>query len=457
MLRYANSRTIEPLVFTYLQQRAGDKPIFPNLQELIWMHATPELALMVSPSLKVLRIPHDDGSSNDNGNERDEFGFRSRRHALKTMLPNTLARTPALEVLELGLVGHESFWTPLSAAFSNRERPLCPNLHTVHITESPRALTKAAFEALSKVERLAELTIDIVGMSSFFLEEWDAPSLTRSGSGTFASLKRLRIKGSAAGIAVVLRAVVAPRLSDVDLEAEKFPNEDSSTGVLVTGASAPALRVAFASLRRGNARTVRRLGLTFHGFNKPLFALSAPPASGSGASWPETTQPLLELPNVQDLTLVHPMENARMSPPAVLAAWPALRALSLPEFVLTPDALRSVARTCTTLEQLSANSLSPDFLEQLLPGDTAPLGGGSPPALRELHVYNALPSMDVADASRVASFLYALFPRLDAERCYVRYDSSHPHPSVHRGGWFDVVRELRSQQSARQRNECSVT
>lgn len=67
------------------------------------------------------------------------------------------------------------------------------------------------------------------------------------------------------------------------------------------------------------------------------------------------------------------------------------------------------------------------------------------PGLQELHVYNALSARDAADAFRVASFLDTLLPRLDAERCSVRFDLSHPHPSAHRGaGWSDVMKGLRS-------------
>lgn len=400
------------------------------------MRGTPEMTLMTSPSLKVLCIPYDDGHSNDNGRQHDEFGFRSRRHALKTMLPSTLARTPALEVLKLPLMGHESFWAPLSQAFRDRQ-PLCPHLHTVHITESPRVLTKAALKALSKVKKLAELRIDIVGKNHPLLKNWNVSSITRN----FASLERLRLKGSTAGVAALVCAIVAPRLEDLELVAGSRLDDRMPNAIEILGA---ALSTAFDKLRERNATTIRRLSLTIHGFDAPVLPRRRAP--DLDVMVPAVTRPLSGLRRLEELVLVHSRDNARMCPSSVVATWPSLRMLSLPEFVLTPDALQDVARTCAALEALSTKCLSPDFMEQLAP--LATVRGDAIPALRGLHVYDALPQMCAADARKIASFLDSLLPQLQAETCSVLFDATHTYQGVHEGGWHDVVRELQSLQSA---------
>lgn len=412
VLRYSNTRATEPLVFAYFQQRAGDNPVFPHLQELIWAHATPEMALMASPSLMILRIPEDDDNSNDNGGELDEFGFRSRRHALKSMLPSTLARTPVLEVLELRLMGHESFWAPLSPAFGSRKEPPCPHFHTVHITESPRVLTKAALDALSKVERLADLRINTVGTNYLLYKDWNVPSIMR----TFASLERLHLKGSTAGVSALVCAIVTPGLADVELEAAKSDGEVSIRDPITL-----VLSTAFDTLCRRNATTLRRLTLD-------MDLLSLP------AALHNITRPLLELCHLQELTLVHSEGDASMTPSSVAAAWPPLRKLVLPECVLTPDALLAVAHTCTALEQLSVGCLSTDFVDRLLQLATPARIGDGAPALRQLNVGDALPPMGSADARKVASFVVSLFPRLEAETCPVLFDATHTHRGVHEGG-----------------------
>lgn len=444
VLCYPGTNTIDPLVFTYLTQRAGGAPIFPNLREIIWLHATPELAIMTSPSLRVLRIP-EAGTEELNGCRLHEYGFRARRHALKTLTPVILGGVPGLEVLELRLMGHESFWEPLGAAFGNRLQPLCRQLHTAHITESPRVLTRAALDALSRVEKLAELRIDVVGKNYLVLAEWNIPHITR----TFASLKRLRLRGLIPAVAALVCAIDAPGLEDVELETwELHPHDWEELAHPPVEALGAAFSVAFDSLRRRNAATVRRLSVIVQDSDAPLFLF--PATSDPSSSLPAAAQPLLELRCLQDLTLDRARDNRHISPQSVVRAWPSLRALSLPDFVLTPYALRSVARTCNKLERLSAKHLSADFLEQLpLVGLSSADGA---PALRQLNVYDAMSSMSTADARKVASFLNSLFPQLEAETCSVLFDSTHKHPSVHTGGWPDVLREARMLQAVRSRD-----
>ena len=92
--------TFDPSVFTYLHQHTHGKPLFPNLRHLIWHPATTDLISVLSPTIRVLRLPADVEGS-DNRGELDELAYRLRRHALKTLLRSILQSLPELRVLEL--------------------------------------------------------------------------------------------------------------------------------------------------------------------------------------------------------------------------------------------------------------------------------------------------------------------------------------------------------------------
>lgn len=390
---------------------------------------------MTSPTLHVLHIPDRGTADEDNGGELEEYGFRSRRHALKTLLPGILESVPILEFLDLRMMGHQTFWQPLSRAF----REACPHLHCIHITESRHVLTKGALSALSRIEQLAELRINIAGRLYHSFEDWNVPSITH----TFASLTRLHLTGRTSGVAALVCAIVAPRLNDVELVAGSSMDDTIPNATKVFRA---ALSTAFGTLCDRNATTVRRLSLTIHGFAPVLPRRPSDP----DVTIPTVTRPLLGLRRLEELVMVRSIDKAHTSPASVVAAWPSLRMLALPEFVLTPDALKAVARTCTTLETLSAKCLAPDFLEQLPP--PAAVQGDTVPALRVLHLYDVLRQMRTADARKIACFLDSLFPRLEAERCSVLFDATHTHRGLHKGGWRDVVRELRRLQSTCRRD-----
>ncbi|TFY50089.1 hypothetical protein EVJ58_g11199 [Rhodofomes roseus] len=129
VLRYSTDETIDPSVFFFLQQHARGKPLFPNLHQLVWEHATPELVSVITPSIRVLHLPQDYAEM-ENGSQSYEYGYRMRRHAFKQLLRGVLERLPDLAELTLPVLGHEAFWFPLLSKPDNHF--VTQGIHTLH-------------------------------------------------------------------------------------------------------------------------------------------------------------------------------------------------------------------------------------------------------------------------------------------------------------------------------------
>lgn len=136
-LHYPARTIVEPSVFMFLQQHGHGAPLFPNIHELVWEHATPELAVVVSPSIRVLRLPEDTCEA-EVGAQDGECAYSMRRHAFTRLLPSVLEGLPNLKELELRTLGHETFW--LDHSVKDRGLLSCQKLHTLRVIEPHRCL-----------------------------------------------------------------------------------------------------------------------------------------------------------------------------------------------------------------------------------------------------------------------------------------------------------------------------
>ncbi|KAH9915526.1 uncharacterized protein B0H18DRAFT_1215475 [Fomitopsis serialis] len=420
ILRYAPFvESIDPTLFFFLQQHAQGTPLFPNLHELVWSNATPEVLAVISPSIRLLDLTE----SNDDDYtyaEMREFSYRARRHALKALLPTILRGAPNLEELRLRTMGHEVFWFPLQPApgdwFFNR------NIRVLHISESCRAVMRAALTVISTMKELLELGIRLVESGPTYDLEDDDLSDVR----TFENLKHLEIWGEATGVATLVDAIVAPNLEDVEIIIFTGP-EDSDPSMVEA-----ELSTIFKTLPLRNAATLRRLRLSIWCLCAPLF----PSEVSTDPSFSTVARPLLELRRLQDVCIDQRVRRGALnvSASALAAAWPALRALALPEVIVSPNALRAIARTCPRLEQLKVKALSPEFHynpsrlvvdDSSQPTITADSHSDlERPALRELCVDIPLKAGFPDTPGNIIRFLNTLFPQLVIRRPedLVKYD-----------------------------------
>ncbi|KAH9919014.1 uncharacterized protein B0H18DRAFT_1122718 [Fomitopsis serialis] len=425
VLRYGTGVTIEPSIFLFLQQHAHGQPLFPNLRELIWEHATPEIISMTSPSIRVLCLPEDE-YMRENGWQTSEYGYRMRRHAFKQMLPAVLQALPNLEELELRRLAHEAFWYPLWRSVPSG-RFISQTIRTLCISESHRVLTRAALAAISTIRGLTALVIDLVESGGTHNpqadNDVDVPPIR-----PFEGLKSLFLKGTTAEVAALTDAIVAPGLEGMEIW-YKESLEEMGNDVL-----AIALHATFDTLRRRYAGSLRRLALIDVSSSPPLFA------SGTAAATPfhAVASPLLALQRLQHVVIREEYCSDHISVPDLVAAWPTVRSLDLPNHSLTLDSLRDIARTCPQLECLAALELlggeeGRDTLSQATrqrisssDADSAPDSEATGCALRELLVGDPLYIEHRSDIHLIARFLDSLFPQLDIGRCsrFVVYDGS---------------------------------
>ncbi|KAH9919013.1 uncharacterized protein B0H18DRAFT_1122716 [Fomitopsis serialis] len=418
VLRYGTEDTIEPSIFLFLQQHAHGRPLFPNLRELIWEHATPEIISMTSPSIRVLSLPEDE-DMRENGCQTYEYAYRMRRHAFKQMLPAVLQALPNLEELYLRKLAHEAFWYPLwrsvpSGCFVSQ------TIRTLCIFESRRALTRAALAAISTIHGLTALEIDMVergGTHDFQADnDVDVPPIR-----PFENLRRLLLKGSTTGMAVLAHAIAAPGLEDMEMCFRCSDDDDPNAAAV-----AVALHATFDVLRRRNAESLLRLSVIDPSFSQPLFI----GGTSAGTPFHPVACPLLALQRLRDVEIqeVNPDASTYTSVPGLVAAWPTVRSIDLPGLVLTIDHLRDIAHTCPELECLRLWSLDDvtglDLLSQAFQQqtssysdtDNAPDPEATKCALRELHVDEPLCISLTSDINIVARFLDSLFPHLDLGR-----------------------------------------
>ncbi|KAH9915525.1 uncharacterized protein B0H18DRAFT_1215474 [Fomitopsis serialis] len=446
VLRYLNEETIDPSVFFYLQQHARGKPLFLNLRELVWEHATPEVASVITPTISILRLPEDHGEE-ENGSQLREFGYRMRRHTFKQLLPSILERLPELEELELRAFGHEAFWFPFIS--TPHGRFVIQTLRTLRIRESRRALMRVALAALSTIEGLAELKIDLDergGVHDPAADHDKGMPPVRA----FANLKHLQIEGRTTGVAAVFAAIAAPGLEVIELTCGGWQSDPERGRIPMVE---NALSTIFGQLRRRNAASLQKLHLALRQFDEPLFL---------GDTAPDTpplnvlASPLLELRHLQDLQ-IHQYEltvgYSRVNVPALVAAWPMLRSLALPNVLINLESLQLVSRTCPKLESLTVKTIiwhSSDIAGLLdsSPSDLGPVNrGANRSALQVLRISHpwTLKTMEPDTISSIARLLDLLYPELIPERC------SGKNTPLFEGqkSWLNIMDEVEKLQLAR--------
>ncbi|KAH9915528.1 uncharacterized protein B0H18DRAFT_1107947 [Fomitopsis serialis] len=401
---------IDPYTYRY-NYHAHGQPLFSNVHELIWEHATPEILSVTSPSIRVLRLP-EDVHRMENGRQTYEYGYRVRRHAFKQMLPAVLQALPSLEELELRKLAHEAFWYPFwqSVPSGRFGRPGC-NL------DHPWAL----------------ITLEI--------------NMVERG-GMPWNLKRLFLKGWTTGAAAVTDAIVAPGLEDVEIWYKGFLEEGGNDVLAV------ALHATFDTLRRRNAGSLQKLSLVDIRFSQPLFTGRTTTAT----LFHPVAGPLLALQHLQDVAIEE--DTFDINVPGLVAAWPTVRSLDLPCQYLTFDSLREIARTCPQLECLKVWALEDgegtldDLRSQAAQQrtsscsdtDSAPDSEATGCALRELHVDGSLYIEHRSDINIIARFLDSLFPQLDVGRSSqpVVFDGDDPEDGA------AIMKEVTRLQHARQ-------
>jgi len=457
VLYYLSTDTIDPSVFSILQQHARGRPLFPNMRELQWLHATPELWCIVTPAVRILRLPRNYIPTHRS--DLEASGNRMPRAAFKQILPHVLHCLPELQELELPPVGYEAFWssftsTPGSSCFIGQ------SIRTLHICESGRDLLTAALPALSTITELTELRIRLTDMSAgsnfdvFAYDRWDT-----SYTHTFARLRHLWIDALAVHtMTSMVKAIDAPHVEIVELSCLCNPITGHHTRI------GESLHTTIDLLRRRNAASIRKLHLSFRHLDLPLF-----PTAGLAvnAPFPSLTSPLLELRHLRAIGIYQEgtdhLLDASLNAPAIVSAWPTLRALSLLGQYASPMFLQAVARTCSHIENLTVFTLTRDFLDpeklaashfySVDPAGTSLNTGGS--ALRCLHIDGPFTVSAPGPIRAIASFLDSLFPRLDIDRCVAPRpgdDGKFEDPAR----WPDIMREVAKLQLARQRNmKCS--
>ncbi|KAH9911253.1 uncharacterized protein B0H18DRAFT_962419 [Fomitopsis serialis] len=380
----------------------------------IWEHATPELVSVLSPSIRVLYLL-DDLAGEENASQQLEFGYRMRRHAFKQLIPAVLQGLPDLEVLLLRPLGHKSFWSPFTSTPNN-----CfvnQNIRILHIVElSSCTVVTAALAAISTISNLAELNITVLGPYAYHIEadpmEWYIPSTFH-----FPRLRRLSLKGHTTRVAALVEAIAAPDLEDIALKTvdTTLPGREYQD-VLET-----ALSELFDRLRRQNAASLRVFSLILH----TMAGISVfPCGTTADTPFPYFARPLLEIRHLQRITIQQSSQGSDVNSPALVATWPALRSLSLPGTEASPDFLQLIACECPQLERLEVRRLSKDFVDFLPPTvPPSPRAGSAAPdarrtsALRQLRTSIPLEVPEPEDATKVARFLDALFPRLNPGQC----------------------------------------
>ncbi|KAH9915519.1 uncharacterized protein B0H18DRAFT_94473 [Fomitopsis serialis] len=454
VLYYLSTDTIDPSVFFILQQQARGRPLFPNIRELQWLHATPELLCIVTPAVCILRLPKDYGPAHRS--DLEASGGRMPRRAFQQILPHVLHCLPGLQELELPPVAHEAFWssftsTPGSPCFIGQ------SIRTLHICESGRDLLTAALPALSTMTELTELRIKLTDVSAgsdfdaYAYDRWDTSYIH-----TFARLKHLWIDAlTVHTMASMVKAIDAPHVEIMELSCLCTPIAGHDTRI------GESLHTAFDLLRRRNAASIWKLHLSFRHLDLPLL-----PTAGLAvnAPFPSLTSPLLELRRLRAIEISQERRDhleVSLNAPAIVSAWPTLRTLSLLGQYATPRFLQAVARTCSHIESLTVFTLTWDFLDPAKlaashfycvdPAGTGLNTGAS--ALRCLRIDGTFKVRESGPIRAIASFLDSLFPRLDIDRCVApRDDGKSEDP----GSWPDIMGEVAKLQLARQRNmRCS--
>ncbi|KAH9919016.1 uncharacterized protein B0H18DRAFT_1029396 [Fomitopsis serialis] len=281
---------------------------------------------------------------------------------------------------------------------------------------------RAALAALSTIRTLTDLEVFLDERGGVYSPEMDYGQATPP-VGAFAQLKRLQIDGRTTSVAAVISVIVAPKLEAVELACGDWHwDPETRDTVLVED----ALTVIFNHLRRRTGTTLRKFHLSLREYSGELF----PKGTAPGTRFPISAGPLLGLCRLEDV-MIHQYrlsgdrEYLCINVPALVAAWPTLRFLTLPGLAVNMESLQVISRTCTRLERLTAKCLSWSWFD--VPGamegrsfrlDTA-ASDTIASALRELRFEEPLKAILPDTASNVARLLDSLFPQLIPERCSV--------------------------------------
>ena len=456
-LRYTIRERISPTVFFFLQQHAHDRPLFPNVRELVWVHPVPELLSVLSPTIRVLRFPPDDEDSENCGRPQ-EIGYRMLRHTFKTLLPGMLERLPELLELELPPLRHEGFWEEL--ARGPKARFCAQGLRSLVITEPFTVLLQGALAVISTISGLEELRI-----TSDLPVDWNG--LTRAELAALdrhdgealrplAKLRVLHIRSNPPAVALLMELIVAPNLEDVTLQFSVHPTARQLAEIEYTSedevdALHDAVQTLCSAQRSATLSSVKLMLLSFK-----LPERRRVSETETVSSLDALIKPLLQLHRLQDLVIdIWFIDNAPAVAmvPDMLAAWPTLQRLNIPALSLSPDDFRIAARISPELKSIRAMRLSDEFLE--LPGTSAGVAAsatveraptrGHP--LQDIRLYSPSKISDPANVTKIARFLCELFPRFGSTQCVGpklarRYENQE--------NWRDVVKQAQKIQKANQ-------
>ncbi|KAH9915527.1 uncharacterized protein B0H18DRAFT_1041273, partial [Fomitopsis serialis] len=340
--------------------------------------------------------------------------YRTQHPEFKAQLPDVLRSLPDLHTLKLRRLGHEGFWHTFAPG--PEFQFVAQNISVLHISEPYSALMKGALAAVSTIQALTELRIEVVLSSrsgdNGTLEGWDKTRIR-----TFARLRRLQIEANMGQSAVILDAIVAPNLKDV--EVKRDPESDPCQYPF-------SLPEALEPLCNRNASSLRKVYLGLQYFYVPKWYPDRGIPPETEPIFLTLTKPLLQLHQLRELNIyIYPGEHRGpidVPLPSMLAAWPMLETLIVEVAIFTPDALRAVVHACPQLKCLIGKCLSDDFLK--LPAASDQLGGSrravsesTGHGLRQLRLFNATKVDDPADITKIAYFLDELFPRLRLELC----------------------------------------
>ncbi|KAH9837903.1 uncharacterized protein C8Q71DRAFT_723162 [Rhodofomes roseus] len=418
VLRYTLDEKVDSSVLFYLHQHTHGEPLFPNLRKLEWCQAVPDLVSVISPTIQVLCLREESGEE-ENYCQPHELAYRTRRHALKTLLPGILGRMPDLQELEIRPLHHEGFWLQLASLPGRRFAT--QSIRVLHISESLDVLLSGALPAISTSQNLHELRIDVLTYEDDAYPPATRREWSKASIRTFVELRRLRIEGSVSETATLVDVIIAPELEDIELHRMAHSDSESS-GI-------PALlRASLHTLGTRNAGSLRRVKLVTYG-------------SASDMAFSELIRPLLPLRHLDELDIDDPAARViDSSAPTMLAAWQMLEKLSLAVMVLSPERLQGIVRNCPRLKRLKVLRLSKDF--PLIPPVTsnvsdAPDSRGIEHGLEELCVVSPFKVTEPAGITAIARFLNKLFPRLRPERCV---DTTHTTDGD--GDWDRVLQEM---------------
>lgn len=462
ILRYSIRECISPTVFFFLQQHSHERPLFPNVRELVWVHPVPEILSVLSPTIRVLRFPFQNEASENYG-QPHELGYRMLRHTFKTLLPGMLERLPALQELELLPLRHEGFWEGL--ARGPQARFVAQGLRSLCIAEPFPVLLRGALAVVSTIAGLEELKIasdlplDLPGPTRAELAalDWHDKESMRS----LEKLRTLHVSSNTPTVALLMDLIVAPSLEDVTLQCLVHPPARQLADDEYTSADeVDALHDAVRALCERRSATLSSVKLLLFSFKLPERHRVSETETVS--SLDALVRPLLRLRRLRELVIdIWFVQNAPAvaAVPDMLAAWPELQRLNIPALSLAPDDLRTAARISTELRSIRAMRLSDEFLE--LPdvsvgaaasGSAAKSPAGHP--LQEIRLYSPSKIDDAANVARIARFLCEFFPQLGPTQCAGGKLAKGRY--VNQENWRDVVEQVQKIRKSRSSGCTSV-